>query len=145
MPVVSYASISDSPPMVAVSCRKGGYTCNIALKASSFSLCILGNEHADAIARLGSSSGSKVRDKLADAGLRHRKGPVLKVPLIEGAMATLECSLRTKKALGDHLLLFGEVRAAEATASFTDFWDFAKYRPLLYTGWRDGLTTYFRD
>jgi len=43
---------------------------------------------------------------------------------------------------GDHLLLVGAVKNAHASSAFTGFWDFAEYRPILYTGWRDGLTIF---
>jgi flavin reductase (DIM6/NTAB) family NADH-FMN oxidoreductase RutF len=142
MPVVSYASVSDAPPLVAVACRPSGFTCKLAQKAGSFSLCILDRDHGDAISRLATVSGAKVKDKLSDAGLKYLRGTRLKVPVIEESVASLECALKSKKKLGDHLLLVGQVMAAHASDSFTEFWDFASYRPLLYTGWRDGLTTY---
>jgi len=141
MPVVSYTSVSDSPPMVAVSSVPSHFTCKLVLEAKCFSLCILDRESAGAIARLASVSGAKVEDKLADAGLEYSKGEKLKVPIIKGSAATLECSLVAKRKFGDHLLLVGEVRAASATEAFDGFWDFSSYRPLLYTGWREGLTT----
>jgi flavin reductase (DIM6/NTAB) family NADH-FMN oxidoreductase RutF len=141
MPVVSYTSVSDSPPMVAVSSAPSHYTCKLVLEAGCFSLCILDRDHAGAIARLASVSGSKVEDKLADAGLKYTRGEKLKVPAIGASAATLECSLKAKRRFGDHLLLVGEIRAARATGAFDGFWDFGRYRPLLYTGWRDGLTT----
>ncbi|HUI23250.1 MAG TPA: flavin reductase family protein [Nitrososphaerales archaeon] len=141
MPVVSYASVSDSPPMVAVSSAPSHYTCKLVVEAGCFSLCILDRTHAGAISRLASVSGAKTEDKLADAGLRYCRGGELKVPVIEDASASLECSLTARRKFGDHLLLVGEVRAARANDAFDGFWDFAKYRPLLYTGWREGLTT----
>jgi len=141
MPVVSYTSVSDSPPMVAVSSVPSHYTCRLVLDAGCFSLCILDRDHAGAIARLASVSGAKVEDKLADAGLEYSRGEKLKVPVIRGSAAELECSLAAKRRFGDHLLLVGEVRGARATEAFDGFWDFARYRPLLYTGWREGLTT----
>jgi flavin reductase (DIM6/NTAB) family NADH-FMN oxidoreductase RutF len=141
MPVVSYTSVSDVPPMVAVSSAPSHYTCKLVLEAGCFSLCVLDRDHAGAIARLASVSGAKVEDKLRDARLKYSKGEALNVPVIQGAAATLECSLKEKLRFGDHLLLVGQVRAARAAGSFDGFWDFARYRPLLYTGWRDGLTT----
>ena len=141
MPVVSYTSVSDSPPMVAVSSVPSHYTCKLVLEAECFSLCILDRDNAGAIARLASVSGSKVEDKLADAGLKYSRGEKLKVPVILGSAAALECSLAAKRRYGDHMLLVGEVKSARATDAFDGFWDFARYRPLLYTGWREGLTT----
>ena len=141
MPVVSYASVSDSPPMVAVACNPEGFTCKLAQKAGSFSLTLLGRDSIAAFARLATASGSKTRDKLADAGLRHGVGEKLRVPVIEGAFATLECRLTSAKKTGDHLLLVARVAAGRSTGAFTDFWDYSLYRPLLYTGWKDGMTT----
>jgi len=141
MPVVSYTSVSDSPPMVAVSSVPSHYTCKLVLEAGCFSLCILDRNYAGAVARLASVSGAKTEDKLTDAGLKYTRGEKLKVPVIKDASGILECSLTGKRRFGDHLLLMGEVRAARASDAFDGFWDFAKYRPLLYTGWREGLTT----
>jgi flavin reductase (DIM6/NTAB) family NADH-FMN oxidoreductase RutF len=142
MPVVSYTSVSDSPPLVAVACNPASFTCKLVLKASAFSLSVLDKSHAESISRLATTSGSAVQDKLADAGLSHKRGVRLPVPVIDSADATLECALNSKKKHGDHVLLVGRVEAAYASEGFTDFWDFRKYRPLLYTGWKEGLTTY---
>ena len=142
MPVVSYASVSDSPPMVVVACNPEGFTCRLAQKAGSFSLSLLDRGHLKALARLATVSGARVKDKLTDAGLEHEDGVELKVPAIKGSYATLECELKSKRRTGDHLLLTGVVRAARSTGAFTDFWDYAQYEPILYTGWKDGMTTY---
>ena len=91
---------------------------------------------------LATSSGSEVKDKLKVSGLRHVKGKVLEVPVVVGAYATLECALGSSRRVGDNFLLLGEVKASYSTAAFTDRWDFQVYRPILYTGWRDGMATY---
>jgi len=142
MPVVSYASVSDRPPMVVVACNPEGFTCKLAQRAGSFSLSLLDRGHVGAFARLATVSGTKVKDKLSDAGLEYSPGTSLKVPVIKEALSTLECSLKSKKKTGDHLLLVANVEAAYSTDAFTDFWDYSRYKPLLYTGWRDGMTTY---
>ena len=142
MPVVSYASVSDAPPMVAVACNPHGFTCKLALDARSFSLTLLGKGHLAAFERLATVSGARVKDKLAEVGLEHEAGTKLNVPVIRGANATLECRLKSKRKTGDHLLLVSQVDAAYASGEFTDTWDFSKYTPVLYTGWRGGMTTY---
>ena len=142
MPVVSYASVSDSPPMVAVACNPDGFTCKLAQRAGSFSLSVLDREYLTAMGRLATVSGAKVKDKLRDAGLEHGRGSVLNVPVVKASSATLECKLGSRKRTGDHLLLVAEVRAARSRGAFTDSWDYAQYKPLLYTGWKGGMTTY---
>jgi flavin reductase (DIM6/NTAB) family NADH-FMN oxidoreductase RutF len=142
MPVVSYASVSDSPPLVAVACNPKSYTCKLILRSKSFSLALLGREDISKIGTLATTHGGDVADKLASAGLAHREGTVLRVPVISRARATLECSLRSRHTMGDHVLLVGLVRAADASSAFSDTWDFRSYRPILYTGWSEGMTSY---
>ncbi len=142
MPVVSYASISELPPLVAVACNPRGFTCKLALKSRAFSLSVLARPQVKALSILATVSGAKVQDKLAEAGLKHHAGKSLPVPVLEGAAATLECEVETTKEFGDHVMLIGSVRNAHASHAFKDFWDFGQYRPILYTGWQDGLTTY---
>jgi flavin reductase (DIM6/NTAB) family NADH-FMN oxidoreductase RutF len=142
MPVVSYASISDSPPLVAIACNPDAFTCKLALKSRAFSLSMVPNSELKGVERLAKVRGSSVKDKLLAVGLPHHKGAKLPVPILEKAEATLECKLQRIVKTGDHLLLIGRVVAAYATASFSDFWDFSRYSPILYTGWKDGMTTY---
>ncbi len=142
MPVVSYLSVSERPPLVALACAPRGFTCRLARRARCFSLSAVGREHAPALSKLATSSGAAVKDKLAEAGLRHRDGTKLKVPVLGAAVATLECKLQGTRSLGDHLLMVGRVEAAYATDAFDDFWDFRRYRPILYAGWQGGLSQY---
>ena len=105
-------------------------------------MCLLDRECTSAIERLASTSGARVKDKLKESGLGHTRGVKLNVPIIEGAQAAIECRVNSKKRVGDHLLLLGLVRACYASTAFSDFWDFQKYKPILYTGWREGMTTF---
>lgn len=142
MPVVSCSSVSDEPPMVVVACYPRSFTCELASKARAFSLCILGLDHLKAVERLAEKSGRKTADKLADAGLHHKPGKKVTAPVIDEAEATVECEVSSKERVGDHVLIFGLVKAAYSAGNFSDFWDFTRYKPILYTGWRGGLTVY---
>jgi flavin reductase (DIM6/NTAB) family NADH-FMN oxidoreductase RutF len=142
MPVVSYASVSTSPPLLVVACDPAAFTLRLALASRAFSLNLLDRRQVPAMERLAATSGREVADKLSDAGLGHTTGVELDVPIIKGAEATLECQLHSKRRLGDHVLLVGLVKACYASSKFGDFWDFKAYRPVLYTGWRGGMTTY---
>jgi flavin reductase (DIM6/NTAB) family NADH-FMN oxidoreductase RutF len=142
MPVVSYASVSALPPLIVVACDPAAYTLKLVLACRAFSLCLLDRHQVQAMERLATTSGRDIADKLSEAGLDHTTGKKLKVPVIRGAEATLECQLHSKRRLGDHILLVGLVKACYASGKFSDFWDFKAYRPVLYTGWRGGMTTY---
>ncbi|MDG6910460.1 MAG: flavin reductase family protein [Nitrososphaerota archaeon] len=142
MPVVSYLSVSEEPPMVGVACKPGGFTCKLALKARAFSLSVLDRGHAGALSGLATLSGAQVEDKLSEVGLPHVPGTRAKVPVPKDALAALECRLKSSQKHGDHLLLVARVEAAYSSAAFTDSWDYARYRPILYTGWKEGITLY---
>jgi len=114
----------------------------LAMEAEAFSLCLLDLRYLKAIEKLATTSGRGVEDKLAAAGLSHSKGRAVEAPVVKDADATIECTLHSKRRLGDHVLLVGQVASCYASGSFSDFWDFKRYRPILYAGWRDGMSTY---
>jgi flavin reductase (DIM6/NTAB) family NADH-FMN oxidoreductase RutF len=145
MPVVSYASVSVSPPLIAVACKPVSYTLKLVLSARAFSLCLVDRSQIHAMERLAAKSGRDIVNKLTESGLRHTTGTRLDIPVIEGADATLECQLHSQRRLGDHVFIVGLVKACYASDKFSDFWNFKLYRPILYTGWRAGLTTYGRS
>lgn len=91
---------------------------------------------------LASHSGRESRDKLSDAGLGHRRGRKLDVPVIQGSVAALECTLWMRKRFGDHVLIVGKVEEALASKDFKDYWSFKSYKPILYAGWQGRLATY---
>lgn len=91
---------------------------------------------------LGSRRGKGVTDKLRSAGLKHSKGRALPVPVIDAAVATLECSLVNVVTVGDHDFVVGEVKAAYAQPDFSGYWQFKRYRPILYVGSPDRLRMY---
>jgi len=142
MPVVSYAQISNSPSLVAVSCDPNAFTYKLTSKASAFSLSLLGLSMLRQVELLAKIRGGEVTDKLQEAGLRHTVGEVIDVPVLDGAMATIECSVESRNKKGDHVLLIGKVEACYAIEEFNDFWTFRRYKPILYTGWRGGMTVY---
>jgi len=142
MPVVSFTSLSEFPPIVGVSSSPSHFTHKTVLDSRLFSLCWLQKKEIHAIAYLASHSGRESEDKLVSAGFKHHRGKKLDVPVIDAAVAVLECSLTNTIKFGDHELLVGKVEASYAIEDFHDYWSFKEYRPILYTGWKeDGLGT----
>jgi len=142
MPVVSFASLSEKPPLIGVSCAPKSFTLRLALASRAFSLCLLDKKHVESMDYLASRSGSEGGDKLEASGLRHRRGKKVPAPVISESVAALECSLRSTEKLGDHILLVGQVEAAYASGDFREYWRFRSYDPILYAGWKGRLTTY---
>ncbi len=139
MPVVSYAALSEKPPLFGVSCAKDSFTLRTSIAAGAFSISLLGDKYVGALSSLASRKGRDGADKLDGAGLKHSKGAKLGAPIILGAKAVLECKLIRTLKMGDHFLLVGRIESAMASNDFRDYWRFRSYRPMLYAGWKRGM------
>jgi flavin reductase (DIM6/NTAB) family NADH-FMN oxidoreductase RutF len=137
MPVVSIVSLSNIPPLIGVSSSPKHSTHQAIVSVKSFSLSWVDASLLRSLEVLGTTPHGGV-DKLNSAGLKHTRGKTLGVPIVEGAVASLECSLYARQSLGDHELLVGKVQDARASDDFQDFWKFQTYNPVLYTGIQDG-------
>jgi flavin reductase (DIM6/NTAB) family NADH-FMN oxidoreductase RutF len=110
MTVASFASLSLHPPLVLVCIEKSVKTHDAIAAAGSFGVSILANSQADISGRFASKSEDKF------SGVKVRTGE-LGIPLIEGAICTLECRVHGQLPGGDHTIFIGEVvdaRTSEA-------------------------------
>jgi flavin reductase (DIM6/NTAB) family NADH-FMN oxidoreductase RutF len=137
MPVVSIMSLSNDPPLVAVSSSPKHSTHEAIARTRCFSLCWVDASMTRALEVLGTTPHTSA-DKLHSAGLKHTRGRALDVPIVEGAAASLECTLYARQVLGDHELLVGRVQDARASEDFHDYWRFEGYSPVLYAGMQEG-------
>lgn len=137
MPVVSIISLSNDPPLIGVASSPKHSTHQAIVSMRCFSLCWVDASQVRALEVLGTTPHSAV-DKLQTAGLKHTRGKVFDVPIIDGAVASLECSLYGRQSLGDHELLVGKVQDARASEDFQDYWRFQTYNPVLYAGMKEG-------
>ncbi|HUP47245.1 MAG TPA: flavin reductase family protein [Thermoanaerobaculia bacterium] len=100
--VASFASLSLHPPLVLVCVEKSVRSHEAIAAAGRFGVSILEESQADISGRFA----SKGEDKFS--GLPVRRGS-LGVPLIEGAVCTIECRLTAQLPGGDHSIFVGEV------------------------------------
>jgi 4-nitrophenol 2-monooxygenase / 4-nitrocatechol 4-monooxygenase, reductase component len=107
MTVASFASLSLRPPLVLICIEKSVKTHDAIAAARKFGVSILGAGQAD----ISSRFASRAEDKFS--GVEVRRGE-LGIPLIAGALTTIECSLVEKVAGGDHTIFIGEVVAAQS-------------------------------
>lgn len=133
MPVASLISLSNDPAMIAFSSSPAHRTYATVIEAGCFSVCWLDHKFSEAVEVLGSTTGRAI-DKLEAAGLHHTRGKILGVPVLDDAAAYLECRFAISQRFGDHNLVVGEVKNAEAVEDFHDYWEFREYSPMLYTG-----------
>jgi flavin reductase (DIM6/NTAB) family NADH-FMN oxidoreductase RutF len=100
-------SLSVEPPMILICLNKSSAT-GAAIRASGrFAVNILGEEHADLAARFA----SKAPDRFEGVRIVPGAGGV---PLLDGALATLECRVTEEASGGSHRVFFAEVERASA-------------------------------
>jgi flavin reductase (DIM6/NTAB) family NADH-FMN oxidoreductase RutF len=108
MTASSFASASLEPPLVVVLLDVASQTRKILAATGQFAVNILGHDQ-EWMARAFAEPGEKPFDKLS-----HRPG-LDGIPLIDGAIAWLECNVKEMTNAGDHDIFVGEVLTAEST------------------------------
>lgn len=104
MTASSFASVSLDPPLILVCLDKTSRTRALILEKGSFAVNILAGDQ-EGVSRSFSRRGSKPFGKLA-----HRSGSTGD-PVLEGAIAWIECRLEQMVGAGDHDIFIGEVIA----------------------------------
>jgi len=134
MPAIWCMPLSFNPPLVGVAIAPEHATYEMLISAQAFGVNWLNFSFAKQMGELGETSAKGVRNKLSTVRLEIVKGSLTGQPLIRDAEGALECRLHERHRIGTHELVVGEVVAASATKSFSDYWDFTKYNPILYAG-----------
>ena len=100
--VASFASLSLHPPLVVVCIEKNVRSHDAIAAAGKFAVNILSSAQADVSNRFASKSDDKFE------GLTTITTPD-GVPLIPGALCTIECRVHQQVPGGDHSIFIGEV------------------------------------
>jgi 3-hydroxy-9,10-secoandrosta-1,3,5(10)-triene-9,17-dione monooxygenase reductase component len=139
----SFAALSLDPPMVLFCPTKVSRSWKAIEATGRFCVNVLSETQKDVSARFG----SKEPDKFADIDWRASS---LGLPIIEGSLAHIECTVASVHDGGDHFVVFGAVQSLSEVPR-------VKPRPLLfyrgdYTGiepdkttpaqWRDDLEAF---
>ena len=115
----AFSSVSLTPPLVLVCVAHTSQSYPAFHSHGKFAINILHTEH-EHVARRFASSGAG--DKFE--GIAYRKG-ALGLPVIEGALAALECTIVHAYPAGDHTIFVGQVEAADCPED-------TESEPLLY-------------
>jgi flavin reductase (DIM6/NTAB) family NADH-FMN oxidoreductase RutF len=107
MTASSFASVSLSPPLILVCLDKTSHTRSLMTEGGSFAVSVLGAGQEEV------SRAFAQREKPFDE-LGYRTGK-LGSPLLEGAIAWLECRATQVVDGGDHDVIIGEVLESEVT------------------------------
>jgi flavin reductase (DIM6/NTAB) family NADH-FMN oxidoreductase RutF len=113
MTVSAFASVSLEPPLVLFCAEKIARFHDAVLAADAWAVSILA-EDGEKIARWLATRGRPLEGQLD--GLAHHPGPVTGAPLLDGALATLECQTFAVYDGGDHSIVVGRVIGVGAPA-----------------------------
>ncbi|BAJ30178.1 MULTISPECIES: flavin reductase family protein [Kitasatospora] len=122
MTATSFLSVSLDPPLVLVSLRTDSRMDELLSRAGTWAVSLLGEEHRTLASRFAMKG--RLGDRLLFADAAWHRGAHAGAPLIDGALATVECRTEQRIPAGDHTLVLGRVLAAEVPAPGG--------RPLLY-------------
>ena len=106
MTVSAFMSVSLEPPLVLFCAEKIARFHDAVLAAGTWAVSILA-EDAEKTARWLATRGRPLDGQLD--GVAHHPGPVTGAPLLDGALATLECRTAAVYAGGDHSIIVGQV------------------------------------
>ncbi len=106
MTVSAFTSVSLEPPLVLFCAEKIARFHDSVLAAGSWAICILA-EDAEKTARWLATRGRPLDGQLD--GVAHHPGPVTGAPLLDGALAALECRTTAVHDGGDHSIIVGQV------------------------------------
>src|SRR6476619_6011647 len=108
MTVSAVSSLSLDPPMLLVCLHSASGTQEAVRRSGRFAVNILAEDQGALAERFAKPAANKFEGVAVRSG---RTG----VPLLEGALAVVECHVTEAVAGGTHRVFLGEVRHAEAT------------------------------
>jgi len=113
MTVSAFASVSLEPPLVLFCAEKIARFHDAVLDAGAWAASILA-EDGEKTARWLATRGRPLHGQLGE--VPHHPGAVTGAPLLDGALAALECRTFTVYDGGDHSIIVGRVAAVEGPA-----------------------------
>ncbi|MDO0927138.1 flavin reductase family protein [Streptomyces sp. TG1A-8] len=110
MTATAFVSVSLEPPLVLVSLREGSRMDDLLAEQPLWAVSVLAESQRHVAGRFAMKG--RLSDRLLFADLAHRRGQVTGAPLVDGALATLECRTEQRVTAGDHTLVIGRVLTA---------------------------------
>ena len=103
----SFFSVSLDPPLVGFCVTTTSNTWPAIERSGSFGVSILADDQTDICRRLAGKGADKFN------GVPWSPAPVTGSPLLDGAVAHLDCDLEQQHLAGDHWIVVGRVRALD--------------------------------
>lgn len=102
----AFSSLSLDPTLILVCVDHRSDTFPVIGQASSFAVNILGEEQREISQRFAGKGENKFE------GLSHHAGQT-GAPILDGALAVIECSVHQAHEAGDHTIFIGKVESVE--------------------------------
>jgi flavin reductase (DIM6/NTAB) family NADH-FMN oxidoreductase RutF len=110
MTATAFMSISLEPPLVMVSVRDGSRMDELLERRALWAASLLTENQRQTAGRFAMKG--RLSDRLLFRDLPHTRGEASEAPLVNGALATVECETEQRVRAGDHTLVIGRVLAA---------------------------------
>ena len=114
MTVSAFSSVSLDPPLVLFCAEKVARFHDAVLDGGSWAVSILA-EDAEKTARWLATRGRPLESQFD--GLPHHRAPATGAPVLDDALAVLECTTQSVHYAGDHSIVVGRVVAVTGPAS----------------------------
>ncbi|HEX5567525.1 MAG TPA: flavin reductase family protein [Streptomyces sp.] len=109
MTATSFLSVSLDPPLVMVSVRTGSRMDELLERQPLWAASMLAEGQRHIAGRF--SMRGRISDRLLFQDVPRARGELSGAPLIDGALAAVECRTEQRVAAGDHTLVIGRVLA----------------------------------
>ncbi|WP_425573455.1 flavin reductase family protein [Streptomyces albidochromogenes] len=107
MTATAFMSVSLDPPLAMVSVRNGSRMDDLLAEQPLWAVSLLSENQRHIAGRFAMKG--RLSDRLLFEDLSHTRGTTSGAPLIDGALASVECRTEQRVEAGDHTLVIGRV------------------------------------
>jgi len=115
MTATSFMSVSLDPPLVLVGLREGSRMDDLLDEQPWWAVSFLSETQNSVASRFAMKN--RISDRLLFADVPYARGKASGAPLLDGALATLECRTEQRVTAGDHTLVIGRVLTSSLPAA----------------------------
>ena len=111
--------VASTPPSIAMGLRRTRRTLELIQMTGEFTVNVPSTSMAAVVDYCGLVSG-RAHDKPAETGLTLAPAAVVSTPIVEECLYNLECRVTHEHAIGDYVLVVGEIVESHAEESILD-------------------------
>ncbi|WP_121188632.1 flavin reductase family protein [Nocardiopsis sp. Huas11] len=105
--VSAFSSVSADPPVVSIGLAADGYMAEVIEEVGAFAVSVLGAGQRVLAGRFSAEGRPSAR--LLVTGVPHHRGERTRALVLDEALSALECSVRQRVEVGDHVVFFADV------------------------------------